>query len=70
MFYEVSAKSVNIYPHLGVSYELGKADKDDGRSTGRYRRRSVMGAGGVDFYYKMISLSSEIRLPVYYNIPE
>ncbi len=70
LFYEIKTHSFIFYPHLGLAFETGGADEDDGVPQTDTGGQMIFGSGGLDIYFKMISLSSDVRLPVYENMAE
>lgn len=70
VFYEYKLHSFILYPHLGVAFEKGAADEDDGLEQTDTGGQMIFGTGGLDVYYKMVSLSSDVRLPVYENMAD
>jgi len=68
VFYEYKLHSFILFPHLGLAYEKGAADEDDGIEQTDTGGQMIFGTGGLDVYYKMVSLSSDVRLPVYENM--
>jgi hypothetical protein len=70
VFYEYKLHSFILYPHLGVAFEQGDTDEDDGVEQTNTGGQMIFGTGGLDVYFKMISLSTDVRLPVYENMAD
>ncbi len=70
LFYEVNAKTLKIYPHLGAAFEAGEKDEDNGIKQNATGGNLIWGTAGIDFYYDSISLSTDARMPISHNLPD
>jgi hypothetical protein len=68
LFYWQKLRSVSLLPHLGLGYEYGFMDKDQGEYQEYTGSRVVTGNLGLDLYYKRLVLNLSSQAPLYQYI--
>lgn len=66
--YDINSSSMDYVPHAGVYYETANADKQNGVNAPGSGGYAFFATGGVDFYYKVLSLDFLYEWPLSQNL--
>ncbi|MBL0342359.1 MAG: hypothetical protein IPP71_16505 [Bacteroidetes bacterium] len=68
LFYEFKLHALTIYPHIGAAYESGDTDELDGLEQSDTGGEIIYGSAGIDWYFNIFSIASELKLPLYNDL--
>ncbi len=68
IFYELSFKTLKVYPHVGGAYEDGMEDEYRGDTWIETGGETMWGTAGLDVYFSRFSLTTDLRVPVYHDM--